>query len=177
MARKLTQREAEKLAEGIRDAYETKLRQLGYRLSSLETENRNLRASLAEKEKNAEEAQGCAASTEDGSLSAFLRLCGAADLETIAALARKWKAAAYAKPGDLTPAERKKYRAFYEDLDAFSKRHATDFLPEKKDGPANAAEGGKPGEEEEIFNLEDVLNPKGELNLEELCRGLGLMED
>ena len=33
------------------------------------------------------------------------------------------------------------------------------------------------GEEETGFNLDDVINPKGELDLEKLCRSLGLMED
>ena len=32
-------------------------------------------------------------------------------------------------------------------------------------------------EEETGFNLDDVLNPKGELDLAKLCRGLGLMDD
>ena len=32
-------------------------------------------------------------------------------------------------------------------------------------------------EEENGFNLDDVLNPKGELDLAKLCRGLGLMDD
>ena len=32
-------------------------------------------------------------------------------------------------------------------------------------------------EEETGFNLDDVLNPKGELDLAALCRGLGLMDD
>ena len=33
------------------------------------------------------------------------------------------------------------------------------------------------GEEETGFNLDDVINPKGELDLEKLCRNLGLMDD
>lgn len=177
MARKLTQQEAERLAAGIRDAYETKLRQLGYRLSSLETENRNLRASLAEKEKNGTEEREFAVSGADGSLSSFLRVCGAADMEAIAALTRKWRAAAYARPEELSPAERKKYRAFYEDLAAFSRRHAADFLPEGGAAPDSASGEGTAEDEGDVFNMEDVLNPKGELSLEELCRGLGLMED
>ena len=32
-------------------------------------------------------------------------------------------------------------------------------------------------EEEYTFNLDDVLNPKGKLDLGELCRNLGLMDD
>ena len=48
MAKKLSQKETEKLIGGIREAYEAKIRQLNYRLDSLNVENRNLRASLAE---------------------------------------------------------------------------------------------------------------------------------
>ena len=48
MAKKFTQKETEQLIAGIREAYETKLRQLQYRLEGLEGENRSLRASLAE---------------------------------------------------------------------------------------------------------------------------------
>ena len=48
MAKKLSQKETEKLIGGIREAYEAKIRQLNYRLNSLNVENRNLRASLAE---------------------------------------------------------------------------------------------------------------------------------
>ena len=34
----------------------------------------------------------------------------------------------------------------------------------------------KVNEKEDDFNMDDVLNPKGELNLEDLCRQLGLMD-
>ena len=48
MAKKLSQKETEKLIGGIREAYEAKIRQLNYRIDNLNVENRNLRASLAE---------------------------------------------------------------------------------------------------------------------------------
>jgi len=34
----------------------------------------------------------------------------------------------------------------------------------------------KNNEKKDDFNMDDVLNPKGELNLEDLCRQLGLMD-
>ena len=39
MAKKLSQKETEKLIGGIREAYEAKIRQLNYRLDSLNVEN------------------------------------------------------------------------------------------------------------------------------------------
>ena len=61
-------------------------------------------------------------------------------------------------------------------------------LPEEEEAPPAPAAEGKfdpkaviekyvEGEEETGFNLDDVLNPKGKLDLEKLCRSLGLMEE
>ena len=78
-----------------------------------------------------------------------------------------------------------KYTKFADDLAALLGKEQGKFRAENGSAPDEEpfdpkAVIGKYIESEEEdtgFNLDDVLNPKGELDLEKLCRGLGLMDD
>ena len=68
----------------------------------------------------------------------------------------------------------------YDDLAALIGRRKAQFVPaaeEETFDPKAVIEKYVQGEEESGFNLDDVLNPKGKLDLEKLCRNLGLMDD
>ena len=86
--------------------------------------------------------------------------------------------------GAIPAAEAKKYEEFAENLSALLGRERGRFGMEGEQAqeqepfdPKAVIEKYVEGEEETGFNLDDVLNPKGELDLEKLCRNLGLMDD
>ena len=187
MAKKFTQQEVEKLIAGLREAYDIKIRQLNYRLEGLVSENRSLRASLAEyKDKESKVSRAIVAAEEKGEeIKAFYRMSAETEWKTLRLFADKWKRLA-AQMEELYPGgETRKYTMFAENLSALLGRSRA-FAPQEEPSAPPPAETFDPkavieryveGEEETGFNLDDVINPKGELDLEKLCRSLGLMED
>ena len=187
MAKKFTQQEVEKLIAGLREAYDIKIRRLNYRLEGLVSENRSLRASLAEyKNKENKVSRAIVAAEEKGEeIKAFYRMSAETEWQTLRLFADKWRRLA-AQMEELCPgAETRKYAAFADNLAALLGRSRA-FAPQEAESDVPAAETFDPkavieryveGEEETGFNLDDVLNPKGELDLEKLCRNLGLMDD
>ncbi|HIZ10250.1 MAG TPA: hypothetical protein H9726_07160 [Candidatus Borkfalkia avicola] len=189
MAKKFTQQETEKLIAGIREAYEIKIRQLNYRLDGLVSENRSLRASLAEyKSREGRVGRAIVAAEEKGEeIRELYRMSAETELRTLRLFADKWKKLAAQMAEVFPKGEAEKYAGFADDLAALlgKERFA---LPEEEEAPPAPAAEGKfdpkaviekyvEGEEETGFNLDDVLNPKGKLDLEKLCRSLGLMEE
>lgn len=182
MAKKFTQKETEALIAGIREAYETKLRQLTYRLEGLEGENRSLRASLAElKEREGRVGRAIVQAEGKGEeIRTFYRLSAETEWRTLRLFCDKWRALAARMAGCIPAAEAKQYTDFADDLAALlGKRQAAFGTPaeEEKFDPKAVIEKYVEGEEETGFNLDDVLNPKGKLDLEKLCRNLGLMDE
>ena len=182
MAKKFTQKETEQLIAGIREAYETKLRQLQYRLEGLEGENRSLRASLAEmKEREGQIGRAIVHAEGKGEeIKEFYRLSAETEWRTLKLFCDKWRALAASMAGGIPAAEQKKYAGFADDLAALIGRRKAQFVPaaeEETFDPKAVIEKYVEGEEESGFNLDDVLNPKGKLDLEKLCRNLGLMDD
>ena len=93
MRKKFKQEEVEKLIAGIREAYETKIRRLEYRNEGLVSENRTLRASLAEM-KNRESKVGkalVAAETKGEEIKEFYRMSAETEWKTLRLFADKWK--------------------------------------------------------------------------------------
>ena len=189
MAKKFTQQETEKLIAGIREAYEIKIRQLNYRLDGLVSENRSLRASLAEyKSREGRVGRAIVAAEEKGEeIRELYRMSAETELRTLRLFADKWKKLAAQMAEVFPKGEAEKYAGFADDLAALlgKERFA---LPEEEEAPPAPVAEGKfdpkaviekyvEGEEETGFNLDDVLNPKGKLDLEKLCRSLGLMEE
>ena len=188
MAKKFTQQEVEKLIAGLREAYDIKIRQLNYRLEGLVGENRSLRASLAEyKNKENKVSRAIVAAEEKGEeIKAFYRMSAETEWKTLRLFADKWRRLA-AQMEELYPgAETRKYAVFADNLAALLGRSRA-FAPQGEDAaaplptetfdPKAVIEKYVEGEEETGFNLDDVINPKGELDLEKLCRNLGLMDD
>lgn len=185
MRKKFKQEEVEKLIAGIRDAYETKIRRLEYRNEGLVSENRNLRASLAEY-KNRESKVGkalVAAESKGEEIKEFYRMSAETEWKTLQLFAEKWKKLAAQMAGVIPRDDAEKYSKFADDLASLlgKERGAEpDAASEPAEEPFDPkAVIGKyiESEEETGFNLDDVLNPKGELDLEKLCRGLGLMDE
>ena len=183
MAKKITQQEAEKLIAGIREAYEVKIRQLNYRLDGLTAENRILRANLAEyKLREGKVGKAIVAAEEKGEeIVQMYRMSAETELQSLRLFADKWKRLAEQMAGAIPPAEAKKYAEFAENLSALLGKERGRFGMEERAqepfDPKAVIEKYVEGEEETGFNLDDVLNPKGELDLEKLCRNLGLMDD
>ncbi len=172
MRKKFKQEEVEKLIAGIREAYETKIRRLEYRNEGLVSENRTLRASLAEmKSRESKVGKALVAAETKG--------------EEIKLFADKWKRLAAQMAGVIPKDDAEKYTKFADDLAALLGKEKGKFRAENGASPDEEpfdpkAVIGKYIESEEEdtgFNLDDVLNPKGELDLEKLCRDLGLMDD
>lgn len=184
MVKKITQQEAEKLIAGIREAYEIKIRQLNYRLDGLTAENRVLRASLAEyKSREGKVGKAIVAAEEKGEeIVQMYRMSAETELSSLRLFADKWKRLAAQMAGAIPVDEAKKYAEFAENLSALLGKERGRFgmneqaQPEQFD-PKAVIEKYVEGEEETGFNLDDVINPKGELDLEKLCRNLGLMDD
>ena len=186
MAKKITQQEAEKLIAGIREAYEIKIRQLNYRLEGLTAENRSLRASLAElKGREGKVGKAIVAAEEKGEeIVRLYRMSAETELNTLRLFAEKWKRLAGQMAGAIPASEAKKYADFAENLSALLGKERGRFGVAEESGarqepfdPKAVIEKYVEGEEETGFNLDDVINPKGELDLEKLCRNLGLMDD
>lgn len=197
MGKKLTQQETEKLIGGIREAYEAKIRQLNYRIDSLNVENRNLRASLAEyKNKESKVGKAIVAAEEKGEeIVRLYRMTAEAELKTLRLFAEKWRKLAEQMIGVFPDDEAEKYIGFAEDLSALLGKEGNFFAdgaPVSDVAPAQEQSRAQEEvfdpkaiigrymeseEEDNGFNLDDVLNPKGELDLAKLCRGLGLMDD
>ncbi len=187
MAKKITQQEAEKLIAGIREAYEIKIRQLNYRLEGLTAENRSLRASLAElKSREGKVGKAIVAAEEKGEeIVRLYRMSAETELNTLRLFAEKWKRLAGQMAGAIPESEAKKYADFAENLSALLGKERGRFGVSEGNGaaeqesfdPKAVIEKYVEGEEETGFNLDDVINPKGELDLEKLCRNLGLMDD
>lgn len=196
MAKKFTQRETEQLIAGIREAYETKIRQLQYRLDGLVAENRSLRASLSEyKNKENRIGRAIVAAEEKGEeIREFYRVSAETEWKTLQLFAEKWKNLAAQMAGLIPQGEAERYAEFAENLSALLGKESGYFTapsaanqeqdednkitaqPEEFD-PKAVIGKYMDGEEETGFNLDDVINPKGVLDLEKLCRSLGLMED
>lgn len=200
MAKKFTQQEMEKLIAGIREAYDIKIRQLNYRLDGLTAENRSLRASIAEyKEREGRVGRAIVDAEEKGEeIREFYRISAEAEWKTLRLFADKWKSLA-AQMSDVLPKEAKKYSEFAEDLSALLGREEGRFAgkgnaasaatgvqtaaggaqmpPEKFDPQAVIGRYMESEEEDTGFNLDDVLNPKGDLDLAKLCKNLGLMDE
>lgn len=199
MAKKFTQQEMEKLIAGIREAYEIKMRQLNYRIDGLTAENRSLRASIAEyKEREGRVGRAIVDAEEKGEeIREFYRISAEAEWKTLRLFADKWKSLA-AQMADVLPKEAKKYGDLAGDLAALLGREAGRFAgkgaaagaagaqaaaaggqtpPEKFDPQAVIGKYMESEEEETGFNLDDVLNPKGDLDLAKLCKNLGLMDE
>ena len=200
MAKKFTQREVEQLIAGIREAYEIKIRQLNYRLEGLTGENRSLRASLAEyKDREGKVGKAIVAAEEKGEeIKEFYRMSAQTEWQTLRLFADKWKALAAQTEGILPQGESEKYARYAENLSALLGKEAPfaeaeEFAAQPPEAPAPAAEAEErpaepfdpkaviqkyvEGEEDSGFNLSDVINPKGKLDLEKLCRNLGLMDE
>lgn len=186
MAKKITQQEAEKLIAGIREAYEIKIRQLNYRLEGLTAENRSLRASLAElKSREGKVGKAIVAAEEKGEeIVRLYRMSAETELNTLRLFAEKWKRLAGQMAGAIPESEAKKYADFAENLSALLGKERGRFgvsdsntAEQESFDPKAVIEKYVEGEEETGFNLDDVINPKGELDLEKLCRNLGLMDD
>lgn len=191
MAKKFTQQEMEKLIAGIREAYEAKIRQLNYRLDGLVSENRSLRASLAEhKSREGRVGRAIVAAEEKGEeIRALCRMSAETEIRTLRLFADKWKKLAAQMADVLPKGESEKYAGYADDLAALLGKDRFSVPAEEQGTPPATAAGGEKfdpkaviekyveGEEETGFNLDDVLNPKGKLDLEKLCRSLGLMED
>ena len=187
MRKKFKQEEVEKLIAGIREAYETKIRRLEYRNEGLVSENRTLRATLAEM-KNRESKVGkalVAAETKGEEIKEFYRMSAETEWKTLRLFADKWKKLAAQMAGVIPKDDAEKYTKFADDLAALLGKEQGKFRAENGSAPDEEpfdpkAVIGKYIESEEEdtgFNLDDVLNPKGVLDLEKLCRGLGLMDD
>lgn len=209
-----------KLAEGMKTAYEQRIRQLEDRIERLNVENRNLRAACAEyqaKEKNVGKAIIDAEQKGD-EIRELYRLNAECELRTLQMFAEKWKRLA-AQMADYMPVgEGEKYAEFADNLAALLGKESASFFENYNDTantaanvtPQSAASAGDKSDrmpprnsktgrfeprkkieeyvdaqkkvedavgEESEFNLDDVLNPKHELNLEKLCRELGLMDE
>ncbi len=200
MAKKFTQREVEQLIAGIREAYEIKIRQLNYRLEGLTGENRSLRASLAEyKDREGKVGKAIVAAEEKGEeIKEFYRMSALTEWQTLRLFADKWKALAAQTERILPQDESEKYARYAENLSALLGKEAPfaaaeEFAAQPPEAPAPAAEAEErpaepfdpkaviqkyvEGEEDSGFNLSDVINPKGKLDLEKLCRNLGLMDE
>ena len=200
MAKKFTQREVEQLIAGIREAYEIKIRQLNYRLEGLTGENRSLRASLAEyKDREGKVGKAIVAAEEKGEeIKEFYRMSAQTEWQTLRLFADKWKALAAQTEGILPQGESEKYARYAENLSALLGKEAPfaaaeEFAAQPPEAPVPAAEAEErpaepfdpkaviqkyvEGEEDSGFNLSDVINPKGKLDLEKLCRNLGLMDE
>lgn len=191
MRRKFKQQEVEKLIAGLREAYENKIRQLETRNEVLVSENRTLRASLAEL-KSRENKVGKAivdAEAKGEEIKEFYRMSAETEWKTLRLFAEKWKKLAEQMEGVIPKGDAEKYAKFADDLAALlGKDKAAPILKEsaRETEPTEQEESFDPkevigkyieSEEETGFRLEDVLNPKGELDLAKLCRGLGLMKD
>lgn len=191
MAKKFTQQEMEKLIAGIREAYEIKIRQLNYRLDGLTAENRSLRASIAEyKEREGRVGRAILDAEEKGEeIRAFYRASAETEWKNLRLFADKWKSLA-AQMADVLPRESKKYGDLAGDLAALLGMEAN-RMGAKKGEKADTQDAASPekfdpqavigkymeSEEENGFNLDDVLNPKGDLDLAKLCKNLGLMDE
>ncbi len=180
MAKKLSQKETEKLIGGIREAYEAKIRQLNYRIDNLNVENRNLRASLAEmKGKEGKVGKAIVDAEEKGEeIVRLYRMTAETELKTLRLFADKWKKLAEQMIGVFPKTESDRYIRFADELSSLLGKEETHFAPQEEEAFDPKAIIGKymEDEEEDGFNLDDVLNPKGELDLAKLCRGLGLMD-
>ena len=181
MAKKLSQQETEKLIGGIREAYEAKIRQLNYRIENLNVENRNLRASIAElKNKEGKVGKALVDAEEKGEeIVRLYRMTAETELKTLRLFADKWKRLAEQMIGVFADKEAERYIEFADELAALLGKEEGHFMPAENEEPFDPkAIIGKymEDEEESGFNLDDVLNPKGELDLAKLCQGLGLME-
>lgn len=193
MAKKFTQKEMEKLIAGIREAYEIKIRQLNYRIDGLTAENRSLRASLSEyKEREGRVGRAIVHAEEKGEeIKEFYRASAELEWKTLQLFADKWKNLA-AQMAEVYPKEAEKYGEFADNLSALLGKGEKQFQPMKKAEQAESFTDtqlqeefdpqtviGKYMESEEDtgFNLDDVLNPKGDLDLAKLCKNLGLMDE
>ena len=181
-----SKKDFEKLAEGMKTAYEQRIRQLEERVDRLNVENKNLRAACAEYQSREKRVgQAIVDAEEKGSeIKELYRLNAECELRTLQMFAEKWKRLAAQMAGVIPKDDAEKYAKFADDLAALlgkerGKFRAQDSAPDEEPFDPKAVIGKYIESEEEDtgFNLDDVLNPKGELDLEKLCRDLGLMDD
>lgn len=180
-----SKKDFEKLAEGMKSAYEQRIRQLEERVCRLNVENKNLRAACAEYQSREKRVgQAIVDAEEKGSeIKELYRLNAECELRTLQMFAEKWKRLA-SQMADCMPAgEGEKYAAFADHLAALLGKESSAFFGEEPAAEEQAFDPKKrieryvQEESDTGFNLDDVLNPKEELDLEKLCRELGLMDE
>lgn len=176
----------EKLAEGMKTAYEQRIRQLEERVDRLNVENKNLRAACAEYQSREKRVgQAIVDAEEKGSeIKELYRLNAECELRTLQMFAEKWKRLAAQMADSMPKGEGEKYAAFADHLAALLGRESTAFFSDDPPSaeempfdPKKRIERYVAEESDTGFNLDDVLNPKQELDLEKLCRELGLMDE
>lgn len=181
-----SKKDFEKLAEGMKTAYEQHIRQLEERVDRLNVENKNLRAACAEYQSREKRVgQAIVDAEEKGSeIKELYRLNAECELRTLQMFAEKWKRLAAQMADSMPKGEGEKYAAFADHLAALLGRESTAFFgddppsaEEMPFDPKKRIERYVAEESDTGFNLDDVLNPKQELDLEKLCRELGLMDE
>ena len=112
------------------------------------------------------------------------RLNAECELRTLQMFAEKWKRLAAQMADSMPKGEGEKYAAFADHLAALLGRESTAFFGDDPPSaeemlfdPKKRIERYVAEESDTGFNLDDVLNPKQELDLEKLCRELGLMDE
>lgn len=109
-----SKKDFEKLAEGMKTAYEQRIRQLEERVDRLNVENKNLRAACAEYQSREKRVgQAIVDAEEKGSeIKELYRLNAECELRTLQMFAEKWKRLAAQMADSMPKGEGEKYAAF-----------------------------------------------------------------
>ena len=180
-----SKKDFETLAEGMKTAYEQRIRQLEQLVERLNTENKNLRATCAQYQSREKQVSRAIVDAEEkgAEIQELYRLNAECELRTLQMFADKWKRLA-AQMADCMPrGESEKYAAFADRLATLLGKESNALLredllaTEEVFDPKRKIQRYVQEESDTGFNLDDVLNPKTELDLEKLCRELGLMDE
>lgn len=182
-----SKKDFEKLAEGMKTAYEQRIRQLEERVDRLNVENKNLRAACAEYQSREKRVgQAIVDAEEKGSeIKELYRLNAECELRTLQMFAekwsgspRRWRTACPRAKARNTRRSRPSRRPFREGKHRLFQRRCRPSAEEDARSIPKSGSNRYVAEESDTgFNLDDVLNPKQELDLEKLCRELGLMDE
>ena len=125
-----SKKDFEKLAEGMKTAYEQRIRQLEERVDRLNVENKNLRAACAEYQSREKRVgQAIVDAEEKGSeIKELYRLNAECELRTLQMFAEKWKRLAAQMADSMPKGEGEKYAAFADHLAALLGRESTAFF-------------------------------------------------
>ena len=186
MAKKISKESVDLLLQNMQQLHDKQIETLAVQLDTLKEKNRDLEANLyllQEREDKVTKAL-ISAEIKGEEIKRSYELTAQLEWKRLKAFADKWKALLLDMQADLKEKRFEVYSKYADDFAALLGQDYNSFMQSQDENLKLDSSIISPSEimhdiiEDDLkFNINDILYPSKELNLEQLCRDLGLMEE